>query len=692
MLKSDPKIIRPPWLLAGGALLFWGLSTGNLIVAIFLAILLEGCRFVKLRWDFDENAHVKAFQFSILLMALWVALSWIEDEGRAGSLNVIRWLPLIAFPVEFVQRYGKLDRMNLNAFFYFSRRRMNIDRKEGKEVHPIQVNSGYPYILGVLTAAASVKEGADYYWPILCLFIVLVLFSVLRQRGLRWVSSLWLIPGIMLLSWGLQWSMSTVYVWAKSRLEWGMLRSTSSGFLNDWHSHLSELGSVRLNPKIEWRLWSEKAPDYLRVASFNSYNDGRWTYNFKADGFESLDDAYLANPPIELDGEAGGVTYFRPEDSSLVLKDRTSDKVFIRGTITHNQVSTVVPTVGDFYAVSNMLGDDVYAEASPMGALRFVNREMLIDYTLWSNEEHQSLEGRPKNDLDLEESKSDADVIARLADELELKRGESSEEVIGRVVSHFSKNFEYGTEFDNGGYDGEQSQLEWFLTDLKKGHCEYFATATTLLLREAGIPARYCVGYAGVERGSDCWNVRGTNAHAWTRAYVNGRWMNVDATPPDWRGVTEEGVQLDPVEWLREQISLMREDFFMWRRDEANTQKLLFRGSILASLLILWIVFRLWRNRSRSLETYVYANSWSGETVRSPLLGLEKRAKIFIGGRKRGEPFGAWLSQLADLDFVDAELVERAIRCHQSLRFDNDGDESELKAIVKELKKQLRKR
>ena len=35
-----------------------------------------------------------------------------------------------------------------------------------------------------------------------------------------------------------------------------------------------------------------------------------------------------------------------------------------------------------------------------------------------------------------------------------------------------------------------------FLCEHRTGHCEYFATATTLLLRAAKIPARYAVGYA----------------------------------------------------------------------------------------------------------------------------------------------------------------------------------------------------
>ena len=37
--------------------------------------------------------------------------------------------------------------------------------------------------------------------------------------------------------------------------------------------------------------------------------------------------------------------------------------------------------------------------------------------------------------------------------------------------------------------------VEYFLTHQQRGFCAHFASATTLLLREMGIPARYCEGY-----------------------------------------------------------------------------------------------------------------------------------------------------------------------------------------------------
>ena len=76
--------------------------------------------------------------------------------------------------------------------------------------------------------------------------------------------------------------------------------------------------------------------------------------------------------------------------------------------------------------------------------------------------------------------------------------------------------------------------LEDFLFHESAGHCEYFATATAILLREAGIPTRYVNGFLGGE-----WNdmskhitIRDNRAHSWSEAYLGAMgWVRVDSTP-----------------------------------------------------------------------------------------------------------------------------------------------------------------
>jgi transglutaminase-like putative cysteine protease len=78
--------------------------------------------------------------------------------------------------------------------------------------------------------------------------------------------------------------------------------------------------------------------------------------------------------------------------------------------------------------------------------------------------------------------------------------------------------------------------LAYFLFTRKKGHCEYFASAMTVMLRSAGIPARLATGFqSGVYNPiTDFWLVRASDAHAWVEAWIPGRgWTTFDPTPPD---------------------------------------------------------------------------------------------------------------------------------------------------------------
>jgi transglutaminase-like putative cysteine protease len=74
-----------------------------------------------------------------------------------------------------------------------------------------------------------------------------------------------------------------------------------------------------------------------------------------------------------------------------------------------------------------------------------------------------------------------------------------------------------------------------FLFRRRRGHCEYFASSMTILLRTLGIPARLATGFVGGVYNplTDLWLVRTSDAHAWVEAWLEGRgWTSFDPTPP----------------------------------------------------------------------------------------------------------------------------------------------------------------
>lgn len=77
--------------------------------------------------------------------------------------------------------------------------------------------------------------------------------------------------------------------------------------------------------------------------------------------------------------------------------------------------------------------------------------------------------------------------------------------------------------------------LAHFLFRRQAGHCEYFATAMTVLARTLRIPARYVNGFLPGEYNDvgDSYIVRGSDAHSWVEIYFPGYgWIPFDPTPP----------------------------------------------------------------------------------------------------------------------------------------------------------------
>ncbi|HEY2980017.1 MAG TPA: transglutaminase domain-containing protein [Anaerolineales bacterium] len=75
---------------------------------------------------------------------------------------------------------------------------------------------------------------------------------------------------------------------------------------------------------------------------------------------------------------------------------------------------------------------------------------------------------------------------------------------------------------------------DFFIFDLKKGYCDYYATAMTVLARAAGLPARFVIGYASgtYDARSAQYVVTQSEAHAWTEIYFPDiGWVEFEPTP-----------------------------------------------------------------------------------------------------------------------------------------------------------------
>jgi transglutaminase-like putative cysteine protease len=77
------------------------------------------------------------------------------------------------------------------------------------------------------------------------------------------------------------------------------------------------------------------------------------------------------------------------------------------------------------------------------------------------------------------------------------------------------------------------NSVDDFLFNTRRGFCEHFASAFTMLARAAGIPARVVTGYQGGEYNpiNGYLLIRQSEAHAWSEVWLEGRgWVRVDPT------------------------------------------------------------------------------------------------------------------------------------------------------------------
>lgn len=108
---------------------------------------------------------------------------------------------------------------------------------------------------------------------------------------------------------------------------------------------------------------------------------------------------------------------------------------------------------------------------------------------------------------------------------------------VNGVAELLAENTSYSLKLDS--VPAGQDYAEYFLFGQKKGYCEHYATAATILLRDLGVPARYVSGYRlskkSFHKGKDgkyTATVIDSDAHAWTETYgEHFGWMPWDMTP-----------------------------------------------------------------------------------------------------------------------------------------------------------------
>lgn len=289
--------------------------------------------------------------------------------------------------------------------------------------------------------------------------------------------------------------------------------------------------------------------------------------------------------------------------------------------------------------------------------------------------------------------------VARLAEEVAGRYSDHKEKA-RRITTFFQTQFEYGYDYP---FESDQTALEEFLLKRPPAHCEFFATATALMLRAQGVPTRYINGFVVQERSIDdsYFVIRLKHAHAWVEAYLPGQgWTTFDPTPP---GVLESPDSQNSSRWAAtlEWLSNRWRQFLSWFRLSppemlASVRRFVAARTAKEALALVVIVAVFWggrswwrRRRQRPSNNASLSPFRAGRDERlTPLLEqLEQAVEPAAWRRQSWETPLQWSERLSR-SALDPELLERlqfALQGYSESRYGEPPSAERLAALEKEL-------
>jgi hypothetical protein len=642
--------VTAPPLLVGAAVCFWGWETGLSLPALLVATLLEGSRVLRWRLELSLSDWNRISDVCALLLAgsgvyLFATSGALRTVGGPHAFTLLlQWLPLIVALLVACQAYSTAGRVPASTFFWALRR-----RAARGEAMPGALDLGYPYVVLCVLSASAANVRTPTFYAGLC---ALAAWALWLERSRRFHPLAWagLLAGAVALGWagqallhGAQEKLEQVvfeYIFSLvRRADTDPFRSTTA---------IGRLGELKLSDRILLRVDpgpGVRVPLLLREASYNVYSSTVWF----ATG--------AAFAPVQA--EADGATW------RFGAAPGPARSVGVAAYLPRGRGMLALPNgafeVGSLAAVG--------VSRNALGAVRVDEGLGLVSYRARFG--GASMLDGPPGAVEGVVHAPESAVLSRLAAELDLASMPPGER-LAAVARFFAANFRYSTY--QRGRPGA-APLEDFLLRARAGHCEYFATATVLLLRAAGVPARYATGYAVQEWSAleRTYVVRARHAHSWALAWVDGAWRDLDTTPPVWVHEEAGTPWLEAVTdlWALAQYLVAR-----WRYGEPDGGPAGWLGWLLVplGLLLAWRLYR--RRRVGPGPAAAVAPPRAPRPGDDSEFYLIERALARAGlGRRPAEAASAWLRRLheAGAPVAAAEALPGILALHYRYRFDPDG-------------------
>lgn len=645
---------RPPPFLLPAVLIFWGWQTELLIFGLVMAVIVEPARYVKTRWDLSPSdfRHI-ADLCAVLLIgaAVWVFSS---SKTNRAIIDLLRWLPVVFFPLVATQFYSVAEKIDISAISLISRR---LGKSGGKS--DIALDLSWPFFaMCVVSAGSGNMKGVWFYAGVL----VLGFWALLRARSKRYSAATWAVLFVIAGASGFagQSGLHRLQVYLEMKTQGWF--SGSSQDANPYRSMtaIGDMGKLKPSNRIVFRVEPDpgtKPPWLLREASYVDFGYSRWT----ARGYEFK-----------------GV--FKNTDRSWQILDNTHPKNGLTVCAYLSGGMGMLKMPGGACRIENL--PDAKLERNALGAIKVDGPGLIAPKILFDPDISSDA---PPDERDLAVSERETRAVMKTVDELGLS-AEFPESAIKKTDAFFRDRFTYS--LDLSGKSGQNSPVSDFLLRSRSGHCEYFATATVLLLRGAGIPARYAKGYS-VHEYSELENryvVREAHAHAWAIAYIDGIWRDVDLTPGAWSAALPAKRSVWDV--LSDLRAWLVYEFLQWRMDENSAGIGKYFVWLLLPLTAI-LVRRLMKKRVKKKPNF--GEKSAGHVfpgTDSEFYKIERTLAESGFGRYSGETLFEWLNRIAQSDTLAGhkQSLSPILLLHHKYRFDPDGisrdEESRLRALV----------
>ncbi len=635
--------LKPRWI-QGLAILLWGVTTGLILFAIPMAVVLEARYFTRRRFNLQQQDFYQIANLTTLGLGGLIAFLIWGPRNTHFIIALTELLPIVFFPLVTVIAYSTMERMPLDVLFYSLR----------KQQAPVTQSWDMDYIfIAACVVGAGTAQGAGLYYLPAAAFVVAA--SLFRLRSPRYNTATWLLPVAVAI-------LASIYAAQFFRATHLEIKTRSTAwFLDYWRGRtdpfrsrtaMGAVGKLKLSDEIVFRIkpiGSSAVPQLLQEATYDTFSEDSWqTLPGTLTTVPAVDEfVWEVNTP-GVDDEAATVYLEFRRDRSLVPVPEgvTMLRDLPAATIKRSPFGTIeahglVPTPG--YRMD------------------FASHKREPNLAPSINSPPARYDALPEGHADLIDEIIDANV----GDD---RPASASQSVawVRRFFSDFRYTL-YQPVLDN------IDPVAHFLTVARAGHCEYFATATVLMLRQLGVPARYVVGYSAQEYSPmlDMIVVRKRHAHAWAIAWVDDRWQVVDTTPDVWLKTEEASMGfLRPLADLVDHLLFRYRIWWDKQKIEDYQAELIIGGVILG----LYLVYRL----ARSEQVMVGGGEATpGDQPRQP--GLDSpfyRIVDFLDAagftRGHGESLSAWLDRTGHSE------LKPILSLHYAIRFDPDAGGAEL--------------